>query len=50
MFSDKSSEFYQEFEETVIAGMGLSSDHGLSMDKIANHLKSLSVNTGFIAD
>lgn len=50
MFSDKSSEFYQEFEETVIAGMGLSSDHGLSMDAIANHLKSLSVNTGFIAD
>jgi hypothetical protein len=50
MFTDKYCEFYQEFEERIIAGMGLSSDHGLSMDKIANHLKSLSVNTGFMAD
>ena len=50
MFTDKSGEFYQEFEERIIAGHGLSSDHGLSMDKIANHLKSLSVNTGFMAD
>jgi hypothetical protein len=50
MFTDKSGEFYQEFEERVIAGMGLSSDHGLSMDKIAKHLKSLSVNKGFMAD
>jgi hypothetical protein len=50
MFTDKSGEFYQEFEERIIAGQGLSSEHGLSMDKIANHLKSLSVNTGFMAD
>ena len=50
MFTDMSGEFYQEFEERVIAGMGLSSDHGLSMDKIAKHLKSLSVNKGFMAD
>lgn len=50
MFTDKSGEFYQEFEERVIAGMGLSSGHGLSMKKIAKHLKSLSVNTEFMAD
>ena len=50
MFTDKSGEFYQEFEERIIAGMGLSSGHGLSMEKIAEHLKSLSVNKGFMAD
>ena len=50
MFTDKSGEFYQEFEERIIAGQGLSSEHGLSMDAIAEHLKSLSVNTGFMAD
>ena len=50
MFTDKSGEFYQDFEERVIAGMGLSSGHGLSMEKIADHLKSLSVNAGFMAD
>ena len=50
MFTDKSGEFYQEFEERIIAGQGLSSEHGLSMEAIANHLKSLSVNTGFMAD
>ncbi len=50
MFTDKSGEFYQEFEQRIIAGMGLSSEHGLSMKKIAEHLKSLSVNTGFMAD
>ena len=50
MFTDTSGEFYQEFEERIIAGQGLSSEHGLSMKKIAEHLKSLSVNTGFMAD
>ena len=50
MFTDKSGEFYQLFEERIIAGQGLSSEHGLSMDAIAEHLKSLSVNTGFMAD
>ena len=50
MFTDKSGEFYQEFEERAIAGMGLSSGHGLSMTEIAEHLKSLSVNKGFMAD
>ena len=50
MFTDKSGEFYQEFEERIIAGQGLSSEHGLSMEAIAEHLKSLSVNTGFMAD
>lgn len=50
MFTDKSGEFYQDFEERVIAGMGLSSGHGLSMKEIAEHLKSLSVNKGFMAD
>ena len=50
MFTDKSGEFYQDFEERAIAGMGLSSGHGLSMKEIAKHLKSLSVNKGFMAD
>lgn len=50
MFTDKSGEFYQEFEERIIAGQGLSSEYGLSMEAIAEHLKSLSVNTGFMAD
>ena len=50
MFTDKSGEFYQDFEERAIAGMGLSSGHGLSMGKIADHLKSLSANAGFMAD
>ena len=50
MFTDKSGEFYQEFEERIIAGQGLSSEHGLSMEAIGEHLKSLSVNTGFMAD
>ena len=50
MFTDKSGEFYEEFEERIIAGQGLSSEHGLSMEAIGEHLKSLSVNTGFMAD
>lgn len=50
MFSDESSRFYQEFEESVMAGQGLSSEYGLSMSAIADHIKRLSINSDFMAD
>lgn len=53
MFSDPNSgypsyddelSFYEEFEQTMLAGEGLQSDHGLTMQYIAKHIKNFKSN------
>lgn len=53
MFSDPNSgypsyddelSFYEEFEETMLAGEGLQTDHGLTMETIARHIRLIKSN------